>query len=101
MIRAERERVLQVLSNILGNALRFTPQGARSSIAERAGQEVPFGWHVVRYAFASHLVMRGVPLKAVQELMGHATMEMTLRYAHLAPDVRRDAVGLLDLPSAA
>jgi integrase len=40
--------------------------------------------------------MRGVPLKAVQELMGHATVEMTMRYAHRSPDVRRDAVQLLD-----
>ena len=69
------------------------------TIAERAGQEIPFGRHVLRHTFASHLVMRGVPLKAVQELMGHATMEMTLRYAHLALDVRRDAVRLLDLPA--
>ncbi len=35
--------------------------------------------------FASHLVIRGVPPKAVQELMGHATIEMTMRYAHLSP----------------
>jgi len=40
--------------------------------------------------------MRGVPLKVVQELMGHATVEMTMRYAHLSPNVPRDAVKLLD-----
>ena len=45
--------------------------------------------------------MRGVSLKAVQELLGHATIEMTMRYAHLSPDVKRDAVRLLDeLPVA-
>ena len=62
---------------------------------KRAGLR-PISWHVLRHTFASHLVMRGVPLKAVQELMGHATIEMTMRYAHLSPDVRRNAVQLLD-----
>jgi integrase len=57
------------------------------------------GWHVLRHTFASHLVMRNVPLKAVQELLGHATIEMTMRYTHLSPDARRDAVRVLDLPS--
>jgi integrase len=42
--------------------------------------------------------MRGVPLKAVQELLGHSTIQMTMRYAHLAPEVTRDAVNLLDRP---
>jgi len=54
------------------------------------------GWHTLRHTYASHLVMLGVPLKAVQELMGHQTIEMTMRYAHLAPDVKTDAVRLLD-----
>jgi hypothetical protein len=36
-----------------------------------------------------YLVMKGVSLKAVQELMGHATIEMTLRYSHLSPGAER------------
>ena len=40
--------------------------------------------------------MRGAPLKAVQELLGHATIMMTMRYAHLAPEIARDALRLLD-----
>ena len=56
-----------------------------------------FGWHALRHTFASHLTMRGVPLKAVQELLGHASIEMTMRYAHLSPDVARDAVRALDI----
>src|SRR3954471_6115379 len=54
------------------------------------------GWHVLRHTFASHLAMRGVPLKAIQELLGHASIVTTMRYAHLAPHVARDAVRLLD-----
>ncbi len=66
--------------------------------AQRAGLR-RIGWHVLRHTFASHLTMRGVPLKAVQELLGHATIEMTMRYAHLSPNVRRDAVRTLDEPA--
>lgn len=62
---------------------------------KRAGLR-QIGWHVLRHTFASHLVMRNAPIKAVQELMGHSTVTMTERYAHLSPDVRKDAVRLLD-----
>lgn len=41
--------------------------------------------HVCRHTFISHLVMRGVDIVYVKELAGHAKIEMTLRYAHLAP----------------
>lgn len=54
------------------------------------------GWHVLRHTFASHLAMRGVPLRTIMELMGHSTIQMTMRYAHLSPEVSREAVNLLD-----
>ena len=52
--------------------------------------------HGLRHSFASHLVMKGVSVVAVKELLGHESIEMTLRYAHLSPDVKREAVKLLD-----
>ncbi|QSQ17201.1 tyrosine-type recombinase/integrase [Myxococcus landrumensis] len=58
------------------------------------------GWHDLRHTYGSHLAMKGVPLKVIQELMGHESIEMTMRYAHLSPDTRREAVRVLDLPSA-
>ena len=40
--------------------------------------------------------MRGRSIVEVQQLLGHTTLAMTLRYAHLSPDVKRDAVNVLD-----
>ena len=54
------------------------------------------GWHVLRHTFASHLVMRGAPIKVVKELLGHRDITTTMRYAHLSSESRRDAVALLD-----
>jgi site-specific recombinase XerD len=44
-----------------------------------------FSWHCLRHTFASRLVMAGVDLRTVQELMGHKSIEMTVRYSHLTP----------------
>lgn len=52
-------------------------------------------FHSLRHTFASWLAIRGVPLYVVGELLGHTTLDMTRRYAHLCPDQRRSAVELI------
>jgi integrase len=58
-------------------------------------------WHALRHSFASHAVMRGVSLYAVQQLLGHASSAMTQIYAHLAPDHLASEVARLSFPKPA
>jgi integrase len=57
-------------------------------------------WHILRHTFASRLVMAKVPLKTVQELMGHKTIAMTARYAHLSPGHKTEALECLVNPTS-
>ena len=53
-------------------------------------------FHDLRHTFASLLVMNGVDLKTVQELLGHSTIIMTMRYSHLAKSHRNKTIKTLD-----
>jgi integrase len=66
-----------------------------TSACRRAGIEA-FRFHDLRHTFASRLVMKGAGLKAVQELLGHASLSMTMRDAHLSKEHLRDSVNLLN-----
>lgn len=68
---------------------------AFSSALRRAGIK-DFRFKDLRHTFASHFVMRGGTMKELQELMGHKTMNMTMRYAHLSQEHKKKAVNLLN-----
>jgi len=61
---------------------------------EKAGLR-HFTWYCLRHTFASRLVMKGIHLRTVADLMGHKTIQMTMRYAHLAPSQTQAAVEAL------
>ncbi len=67
----------------------FQPALKRAKISD-------FHWHDLRHTFASHLAMAGVDLRTVQELMGHQSIAMTQRYAHLSPEHKLAAVQRLN-----
>ena len=42
--------------------------------------------HMLRHTFASHAAMRGISIRQIQAWMGHASINQTMRYSHLAPE---------------
>ncbi|MCY1301232.1 Tyrosine recombinase XerC [compost metagenome] len=63
---------------------------------ERTTIQLPQGQasHALRHSFASHFIMNGGNILTLQKILGHSTLAMTMRYAHLSPDHLADAVRL-------
>lgn len=67
--------------------------GAFREAVEKCGIELPKGQltHVLRHTFASHFTMNGGNILVLQRILGHSSLTMTMRYAHLAPDHLQEA----------
>lgn len=72
----------------------YTAEEALARITKKAGLR-HIGWHVLRHTFASQLATAGIPLAKVQHLLGHQSVVMTERYAHLAPSGLDGVVNVL------
>lgn len=83
-----------VFTNGEGNRFKEVKRSFKS-VLRRAGIN-DFRFHDLRHCFASHLVMAGIDITTVKELLGHKSLTMTLRYAHLAPSHKVKAVDILD-----
>jgi integrase len=84
---------LVFINSITGNVFDNVNKAWDGILA--AAELEKFRWHDMRHHFASKLVMKGVDLNTVRELLGHADIKMTLRYAHLAPEHKANAVAKL------
>jgi site-specific recombinase XerD len=96
--RLENRRRLESLAiNIQGEPLQGYRHWFDPAVAEAGLKD--FTWYSLRHTFASRLTMAGVDLRTLAELMGHQTIQMTMRYAHLAPSDTLAAVERLVAPS--
>lgn len=82
-----------ILSHTHENQLFSDPIKAFRNAIERAEIVLPRGQssHVLRHTFASHFMMNGGNILTLQKILGHHSLDMTIRYAHLAPEHLEDA----------
>ena len=108
--KKRNKRRIKVLNSDMINLLKSVPRGESETIfsgpdakplkdvkrsfrttLKRAGIR-DFHLHDLRHTSASYMVMRGASLKSVQEHLGHTSLTMTQRYAHLSPEFQRAEV---------
>ncbi|MGK5031992.1 tyrosine-type recombinase/integrase, partial [Janthinobacterium sp. MDT1-19] len=102
-ISDELQSDLEAHYKVHGNGARifsYAYSAFREGIG-RTGIELPDGQltHCLRHSFASHFMMNGGNILVLQRILGHASLTMTMRYAHLAPEHLQEAKHLNPLAS--
>jgi integrase len=77
-----RKSLLWTVSSFYRLLFQFLSVMEKTSILLPRGQLT----HVLRHTFAAHFMMSGGNILALQKILGHHDIKMTMRYAHLAPD---------------
>jgi integrase len=78
-------------SRVFQETLHRVLEAAQFPKVQRNRQERRYiTFHGLRHTFASHWAMKGGDLFKLQKIRGHQSVQMTMRYAHLAPDAFRD-----------
>jgi len=97
--RGEGERKGLVFCNPDGSRIGSVKTAWLAVLTEAGIKD--FRWHDLRHTFASKLVQRGVDLVVVRDLLGHGDFALTLRYAHLEPTQKAEAVARLNITRSA
>ena len=111
--KSGRQRVIPLNTDAMGALRRWKQQTGTGLVFTKEGKSIQnprrawikliqaariedFRFHDCRHDFASQLVMGGIDLLTVSKLLGHSTMDMTMRYAHLSADHLVNAVKVLE-----
>ena len=95
LLWARRETSGYVFRNTYGDPFtRYILLRRLDRVSKAAGLR-KIGWHTLRHTFASALSVNNVPMRVVQELLGHSTILMTMRYAHVTSGHLHEAIRTL------
>nr|WP_301308477.1 tyrosine-type recombinase/integrase [Pseudomonas otitidis] len=84
----------RILDHFAQHGLFTNCRNSFDEAVEKAGLKLPAGQkaHVLRHTFASHFMANGGNILSLQKILGHSSLSMTMRYAHLAPGHFQDVL---------
>lgn len=97
-IPAELEQLMFTVGMPGTGRLFMSCRAAFRCAYERCGFNTPGQMtHILRHTFASHYMMGGGDILTLQRILGHSSITMTMRYAHLSPEHLISALSLSPL----
>lgn len=99
LTKARKIKIIQSLIIFADSYLKKDYDRATKDVTDalRKADIKDFCFHDLRHTFASHLAMSGANINVIQQLLGHKSIKMTLRYSHLSQEHLQGAVNKLNL----